>query len=393
MNEKYRWFREAGLGMFIHWGVYAVPGRGEWAMQQEQIPLEEYDRHIPEFTAANYDPDDWARLAANAGMRYMVLTAKHHDGFCLFDTATTHRNAVRQGPRRDLVRDYVKACRRHGLKVGLYFSWPDWSHPGANLGPDRSPKSWAEYIDFTHAQVRELCSNYGRIDLLWYDKAPNMNSEYLMTPERLRALELNAMVRQLQPGIILNDRSLLPEDFYTAEQNTRAPDDPHRLWESCLTMNKHWGYFPADNQYKPISGIIHELTGVATFRGNMLLNVGPAPDGSLRQPERERLEALGKWMTVNGEAVRNVAPSPLSGATYGCAAARDNDTYLYVHWWHRDRIAIPNCDRKFSSGIVLGTDHEVRIRHDGKHLVLSGLPQNPPDPFCPVIKLRNLPDS
>jgi len=205
--KKYKeWFREAGVGMFIHWGVYSSLGRGEWVMQQEQMTLEEYDKNIPDFTAKNYDPDEWARLAKNAGMRYMVLTTKHHDGFCLFDTATTERNAVKQGPKRDLVKEYIEACRRHGMKVGLYYSWPDWSIQGANDGPDKNPEAWMKYIELIHEQVRELCSNYGTIDILWYDRAPNMNGDELMSPERLRFHELNAMVRELQEDIFINDR-------------------------------------------------------------------------------------------------------------------------------------------------------------------------------------------
>ncbi|MEI8247300.1 MAG: alpha-L-fucosidase, partial [Lentisphaerota bacterium] len=159
--SKITWFREAGVGMFIHWGVYSAIGRGEWMMQQEQMPLDEYDQHISEFNAENYNPDEWAQLAKNSGMRYMVLTTKHHDGFCLFDTATTDRNAVKQGPKRDLVKEYVEACRRHGLKVGLYFSLPDWSIQAFNDGPEKAPEAWDAFISLIHEQVRELCTNYG----------------------------------------------------------------------------------------------------------------------------------------------------------------------------------------------------------------------------------------
>jgi alpha-L-fucosidase len=162
MKESQKWFRTAGVGMFIHWGVYSAIGRGEWVMQQEQMPLDEYDKYIPEFTADKYNPDEWAKLAKLAGMRYMVLTTKHHDGFCLFDTATTNRNAVKQGPKRDLVKEYVEACRRHGLKVGLYFSLPDWSHTAFFEGPDANPDGWRKFIQYTHEQVRAIMSDYGK---------------------------------------------------------------------------------------------------------------------------------------------------------------------------------------------------------------------------------------
>jgi len=388
MQAKYKWFREAGVGLFIHWGMYSVLGRGEWVMYQEQMSLEEYDRQIPRFTAKNYDPDEWAQLAENTGMRYMVLTTKHHDGFCLFDTATTDRNAVKQGPKRDLVKEYVAACRRHGLKVGLYFSWADWSIPAFFAGPDKNLQAWNSYIDLIYEQVRELCSNYGPIDILWYDKICRQSGERELTAEDLGSLELNAMVRELQPGILINDRSLLPEDFYTVEHNVKAPDDPQRLWESCQTMNKHWGYFPADNHYKSPSEIGHLLTVIAANRGNMLLNVGPAPDGVIGEPERERLKALGEWMAVNGEAVRNIEPCSINGGTYGISAQRGKYIYLFVHWWHGNSITIADCDMDFDGGTILRTGREVTIRRSGRHIVLKDLPDTAPDALCTVIKLR-----
>jgi alpha-L-fucosidase len=388
MKKYQKWFREAGLGMFIHWGVYSAIGRGEWVMYQERMPLEEYDKHIPHFTAENYDPDEWARLAKEAGMRYMVLTTKHHDGFCLFNTDTTNRNAVKQGPKRDLVKEYVEACRSHGLKVGLYFSWPDWSFPAFFDGPEKNPEAWDNYIEIIHEQVRELCSNYGPVDILWYDKVCGQSGDNEPAAKDLRSPELNKMVRKLQPEILINDRSLLPEDFYTAEQNIKAPDDPKRLWEACLTMNKHWGYCPGDNHYKLSSEIILKLTVIAANRGNMLLNIGPAPDGTVRQDEKERLKALGEWMAVNGESVRNVEPCRINGGSYGCSSIKGNTVYLYVHWWHGDTITIADCDMDFSSGIILGPNTELAIRRKGKHIILTNLPQSAPDPYCTVIKLE-----
>ena len=386
-NNKSKWFREAGVGMFVHWGVYSAIGRGEWVMQQEQIPLDEYDKHIPEFTADKYNPDEWAQLAKLAGMRYMVLTTKHHDGFCLFNTATTNRNAVKQGPKRDLVKAYVEACRRHGLKVGLYFSLPDWSHAAFFEGPEVNPDGWRKFIQYTHEQVREIMSDYGKIDLLWYDNVLGQSGKRQLTAEDYESEKLNKMVRKLQPEILINDRSVLPEDFYTAEQNIKPPQDKDRLWEACLTMNKHWGYFPADNHYKSPSEIVHTLTGIASYRGNMLLNIGPKPDGTIGKSEQERLKALGQWLSVHREAIENVSPCPVNGGTYGCSAMKGDSVYLYVHWWHGTSITIADCPMDFSSGVILGTGQAVDIRRDGKHVKLQDLPVSAPDPLCTVIRL------
>jgi alpha-L-fucosidase len=390
MKKSQAWFRNAGVGIFIHWGVYSVIGRGEWAMQQEQIPLDEYDRNIEKFRAEKYDPNEWAQLAKFANMRYMVMTTKHHDGFCLFNTATTDRNAIRQGPKRDLVKDYVKACRKHGLKVGLYFSWPDWSIQAFNDGPEKDQKTWTEYVKLIHTQVRELCSNYGKIDLLWYDQAPNMNGKQFMTTELLHSIELNAMVRKLQPDILINDRSLLPEDFYTAEQHAKPPKNPKRLWEACMTMNRHWGYFPADDIYKSAKEIVHTLTGIASNRGNMLLNIGPKPDGTIGEPERHRLKSIGNWLNLHREAVDNVSPCPsVNSGTYGCSSSKNENVYLYVHWWHGTSITIANCATDFSSGVILGTNQTVTIQRKGRHVKLLDLPTSPPDQLCTVIKLTS----
>ena len=386
-NNKSKWFREAGVGMFIHWGVYSVIGRGEWVMQQEQMLLDEYDKYIPEFTADKYNPYEWAQLAKIAGMRYMVLTTKHHDGFCLFDTATTNRNAVKQGPKRDLVKEYVEACRRHGLKVGLYFSLPDWSHTAFFEGPEVNPDGWRKFIQYTHEQVREIMSDYGKIDLLWYDNVLGQSGKRQLTAEDYESEKLNKMVRKLQPEILINDRSVLPEDFYTAEQNIKPPQDKDRLWEACLTMNKHWGYFPADNMYKSAGEIVHTLTGIASYRGNMLLNVGPKPDGTIVKPELERLQALGQWLSVHREAIENVSPGPVNGGTYGCSGMKGDSVYLYVHWWHGSSITIANCAMDFESGEIMGTKQRVKIRRDGKNIILSDLPAKAPDGLCSVIKI------
>ena len=408
MTKQRQWFRNAGLGMFIHWGMYSVHGRGEWCPYQEQIPIDEYDaRYLDKFTADEYDPELWARYVLRAGMEYMILTCKHHDGFCLFDTKTTDRNAVKRGPKRDLVAPFVTACRKYGLKCGLYFSLPDWSVPAFYSGPKNTPCEWQTFLEkIVFPQVRELCSNYGKIDILWYDNIIGMSNgshcigevnanfrensivNSQLTAEDYRSAELNAMVRSLQQEILINDRSLLPEDFYTAEQNLCAPSDPERLWEGCITMNKHWGFYPADLYYKTPFEIIHAMTAVASSGGHLLLNVGPDRHGRLNTNETAILEAVGDWMKINAESVKGTSRVKINGGSYGCASQKGKAVYLYLHYANQEGfITIPNCDEKFTSAVLLGSDTPLEIEYKGRNIIVHGTPM-PEYNKIPVIKLE-----
>ncbi len=390
MHNASNWFRDAAFGLFLHWGVYSVPGRGEWLMHNEQMPVAEYDRATPGFTAEAFDPRAWAELARRNGMRYMVLTAKHHDGFCLFDTATTRRNSVDRGPRRDLVHEYAAACREAGLKVGLYFSPPDWSIDACNAGPDADPAAWRDYVDLTHTQLRELLGNYGKIDLLWFDRAPNMASQSVLTPENWRTAELEAMIRRLQPDITVNDRGQIPADFHTVESSVSLPEEPGMPWEGSHTMNGHWGYCPADREYKSITSLLIMLTFFNANGGNFLLNAGPDAAGRIGAPELERLEAMGRWMAQYGDTIRNLRADPeIAGGNYGMAGRRGDDVFLFVHFWYGNgELVIPNCPLTFSEAELLGSGGAVAIHRHGRNIKLTGLPATPPDPYCSVIRLR-----
>ena len=388
MNTKSReWFRNTPLGIFFHWGVYSVLGRGEWVRHQEQIPQEEYDANMALFKAENYDPEKWAAVAKAAGAEYMVLTTKHHDGFCLFDTATTTRNAACQGPKRDLIRPYADACRKYGLKVGLYYSPHDWSNKAFNDGKDKDPAAWEAYINMIHTQVRELMSNYGKIDILWYDGAPNLNGKSDINKETLRATELNSMVRQLQPEILINRRTGLPEDFDTPEQNIKPPDEPDRLWECCYTMNSHWGYFPADIYYKHPFEIMKLMTAIAYRGGHLLLNMAPRPDGRLQEQEIQIVKTVGKWVEQCGEALKGTSLANISGATYGCASRKGSAVYLYVHWPTQNGIVtVPNCTEPFQNAVLLNDGTPLAMERKGNHLLIKGLPPATPE-VLPIVKL------
>ncbi|MBC7236076.1 MAG: alpha-L-fucosidase, partial [Chloroflexi bacterium] len=293
---RMQWWESARFGMFIHWGVYAIPARGEWVMYQEHIPHQEYAPLAKQFSPTHYDPDEWVRLAKSAGMKYMVMTTRHHDGFSLFDSQVSDFTAPKTAAKRDLIREYVEACHRGGMRVGFYYSLLDWRYPAYFRGPKADPEGWKELVDYVHAQVRELCSNYGRIDILWYDGG------WPYTAEDWRSAELNAMVRELQPEIIINNRSQLPEDFDTPEQHVRA-SEPGRPWEACMTLNDSWGYNQADDNWKTPKQVLMYLVRCAHGGGNFLLNVGPQPDGAIPKESVRILETVGRWLERNGGSI------------------------------------------------------------------------------------------
>ncbi len=256
--------------------------------------------------------------------------------------------------------------------------------------------------------MRELCSNYGQFDILWYDNIIGMSNgshcigevnanfrenvvmNSQLTAEDYRSAELNAMVRSLQPGILINDRSLLPEDFYTAEQNLHAPSDPERLWEGCITMNKHWGFYPSDPYYKSPFDIIHSMTAVASSGGHLLLNVGPDRYGRINTQEIAILEAVGDWMKINAESVKGTSKIKINGGSYGCAAQKGKTVYLYLHYANSEGfITIPDCEEKFTSAVVLGSDKSLQIEYNGRKIIIHGTPM-PEYNKIPVIKLERI---
>ncbi len=290
MSNRLAWWQEARFGMFIHWGVYAIPGRGEWVMYQEHFTNEEYARFADAFNPTDYKPAEWIAMAQDAGMKYMVLTTRHHDGFCLFDSAASDFTAPRTAAGRDLVAEYADACHAAGMPMGFYYSLEDWRFPGQlpHL-PKKEDAVYMPMVEQAHAQVRELCTNYGKVDVLWYDGGFPSG---LWRPE-----ELNGMVRHLQPEIIINDRAGIPEDFGTPE-NVIVPQD--RPWEACYTMNDSWGYARNDRNYKSPGEILRLLGTCVAHNGNFLLNVGPDADGRFPPEAVDTLRHVGRWLRDNG---------------------------------------------------------------------------------------------
>ncbi len=397
-KEIPEWFNEARFGMFIHWGLYAILGRGVWAMDEEKIPQEEYGKLADEFNPVRFDADEWVRVAEAAGMRYMVLTTRHHDGFCLFDSQVSDFTAVKTRTHRDFVAEYVGACRRRGMRIGFYYSLLDWRFPGY-FNREEYPDSFEAMVGQAHEQVRELMTNYGKIDYLFYDGEWIPGVEYHRTlteyaesaaiAELWHSQQLNAMVRELQPEIIINNRSGLGEDVDTPEQYV-VISQPGRCWESNMTIGDKWGYVKYDPNLKSTTQLIQYLVFCASGGGNYLLNVGPQPDGAIQEEFVQRLTEMGQWMKINGESIYGSERMPkfFGRNSIGKVTAKGKEVYFHIFRWAGEEAAMTGVKNKVRGGAVLKTGQEVTVAQDRGRVVIKGLPEHPPDPHDSVIALE-----
>ena len=383
-DRRMAWWREARFGMFIHWGLYSQLGRHEWAMNRERIPVAEYEKLAESWQVKEWPADEWARLAKESGMKYMVMTTKHHEGFCLWNTQQTPYNAFQLGPKRDLVSEYVEACRKHGLKIGFYYSLMDWHHPdGARCAQDEEARR--RFLDFTQGCVRELLTQYGKIDILWYDV-----SWPLRSPEAWESAKMNAMARELQPDILINNRSQLPEDFGTPEEHVTAENEG-RDWEACMTFNGSWGYMPyaPAEDWRRTREVLDMVRTAAAGQGNLLLNIGPKPDGSVPEEAYERLSPVGKWLAANGEAVYGaVDRARMEWMPTGGWTVKGSSAYYWCSRWPGSELAIGGLRCKVQRASLLATGQQVAFEQTDDRLVLRGLPEQNPDPFAGVAVVK-----
>jgi alpha-L-fucosidase len=349
-EERTQWFLRDRLGMFIHWGLYAIPARGEWVMSNERITTESYRPYFDDFNPTQYNPGEWAKTAKEAGMKYAVLTTKHHDGFCLFDSKLTEYKATNTLARRDLVQEYVDAFRAEGIAVGFYYSLIDWHHPdypAVGNHPMRdneefkaNPIHFDNYLKYMHGQVRELLTNYGKIDIIWFDY-----SFKELTGEQWRATELIHMIRELQPHILIDNRlggnikksepEVYAGDFYSPEQiippvgivNEAGEQIP---WEACITLNEHWGYHSTDKQYKSSKQIVRALVECVSKNGNLLLNVGPDAKGEFPKESLDVLAEIGLWMQGNNDSIYGCGLSERPKPEWGRYTQKGNKLYAHV---------------------------------------------------------------
>lgn len=389
-EERMKWFHEARFGMFIHWGLYSLLGRGEWAMYVERTPPEEYAPLAKRFNPRRFDPDVWMSLAREAGMKYVVLTTRHHDGFCLFDSKVSSYTAPKTAAGRDLVAEYVAAARRAGMKIGFYYSWLDWRFAGYH-DYKAHPASVKAMVQQAHQQIRELMTGYGKIDLLWYDGHWVPGLPEAEVADFWGAREVNAEVRRLQPHILINNRCGLKEDLDTPEQHVTS-SEPGRGWESCMTMGDScgWGYMARNPNFKTVPQLLQYLATAAAGEGNYLLNIGPKPDGTIRREEVARLKAMGAWMAKNSESIRGSQRCPFNNGLLGVTTANGNTAYQHVfHWPAQGEICIPGIRNRVKRATILSTGQEGRVVTAGNNRTfIKDLPRTPPDPCNTVVKLE-----
>lgn len=376
--SRMSWWHDAKFGMFIHWGVYSVAGRGEWVQWNEQISVEDYAKLAGEFKPVNFDPEQWASLARDAGMKYMVMTTRHHDGFCLWDSKSSYRDfTIMNTPAKfDAVDKYVKACRKYGIGVGFYYSPLDWRFPGYFF-PQLYRSSAEEMKTQTYKQVRELLSNYGKIDILWWDGGGDDWLSFGCEPQGTELKKrdtkwpqdkhfageplwdgnkLNAMVRELQPQIIVNDRASSPvvewEGDFTTPEGKIGKYNTERDWETCDLLAGSWGWQP-DRKPKTLEYIITTMVRVVTGDGNYLLNVGPRPDGSIEPDQVERLKEVGQWMEKYGESIYKTRGGPFPNSEWGGFTHKDNVIYIHILDWSKMPEMLPAVSRKIKKASCL----------------------------------------
>ncbi len=401
-DARMAWWREARFGLFIHWGVYSVPagtykderiqGIGEWIMKRAQIPVAEYQQYAKQFNPVKYDPEAWVRMAKDAGMKYIVITAKHHDGFAMFDTKVSDWNIVKATPYgKDVLKPLAEAARKHGIKLGFYYSQAqDWHHPGGSARDghwdEAQDGDMDEYIrNIAVPQIRELFTNYGEVAVLWWDTPDGM------TPQR--AAMFDGLV-DLQPGIIVNDRLLRGAggDLKTPEQRVPATGFDYD-WESCMTMNRTWGYKSYDDEWRSSEQLIRNLVDIASKGGNYLLNVGPMANGEIPQASIERLQDVGEWMKVNSTSIYGTTASPFVRLKWGRATKKEyrnaTDLYLHVFDWPEDgKLRVDGLHSEVTGAYFMADyQHHLMVKKTETGVVVQ-VPEQALDEVATVIVLK-----
>ncbi len=416
-DTRLEWWREARFGMFIHWGLYAVPagtwngkevgGIGEWIMHHGQIPVEDYEKYCQQFNPVKFDADAWARMAADAGMKYLVITSKHHDGFCLWDSKVSDYDIIdRTGFKRDTLAELAQACKKHGVRLCFYHSIMDWHHPDylpRRPWEKRSAEGadYNRYVAYMKAQLKELVQRYDP-GILWFD------GEWEKTWTHEEGLKLYDYVRSLKPDILVNNRvdkgrqgmkgihdaKEFAGDFGTPEQEIPATGLPGYDWETCMTMNDTWGFKSNDHNWKSTRTLIQNLVDIASKGGNFLLNIGPKADGTFPQESIERLAEMGQWMKVNGESIYGTSASPFTKLEWGrCTKKIEGSSatlYLHVFNWPADgQLMVPglNVGRSIARSYLLANGKVVKLVSNDQGVSIN-VGAKPVDPIDTVVVVK-----
>ncbi|MBN1642057.1 MAG: alpha-L-fucosidase [Anaerolineae bacterium] len=396
-DPRLDWWRAARFGMFIHWGLYAlpagewkgerIPGIGEWIMHRARIPVAEYEQLAAQFNPVRFDAAEWVSLARRAGQKYITITAKHHDGFCMFKSAYTGYNIVDATPfGRDPMAELAAECRKQGIRLCFYYSQTqDWHHPngdGNDWDYDEASKDFAGYVEtYVKPQVRELLTNYGPIGLIWFD-----------TPKRMTAAQSRSLLdlcHAIQPDCIVSGRVGNTLGDYASAGDNRIPERAvGGDWETPATINDTWGFKHYDDNWKSTQELIRKLVDIASKNGNYLLNVGPTAEGAIPQPSVDRLLAMGAWLDANGEAVYGTQPGPIQGEAWVRSTSKPGAVYLHVFDWPAGgqiRVASPGP----VTGAYLLADAgraPLPVRQEGDQIVVSA-PGEAPDAIDTVVVL------
>ncbi len=386
-DARMKWWREARFGMFIHYNMFSQWMDSEYKWLEEHpeanTPAEHDRLRVVKLNADKDAVRNWVKTAHAGGMKYAVLTTKHNCGFPLWNSKVNPFCAANFGPQRDLVAEFVKACREFGLKVGFYYSLMDWRHDdGMRCGKDEAARR--RFVNFTHGCVRELMTNYGKVDILWYDV-----SWPLSKAEQWESVTMNSMARKLQPHILINDRSQIPEDFNTPEGQV-TPSQTGRGWEACMMSDEtSWGYMPsaAADTVTP-RDILRMLATASANQGNLLLNVGPAPDGTIPAAVKP-LTTVGKWLKLNGEAVYGrLDRNNLWGSACGISSLRGNTSYFWCRNWPGREIRLGNYPTKLKKVSFLVSGKEIQYEQRAKCIILKNLPPTSPDKLAGVTIIK-----
>jgi|SRR5579871_1814186 len=417
-GDRTRWYRDAKFGMFIHWGPYSEASvEASWPIMVPEphwnISEAAYRRLPEQFNPVKFDPKSWVRLAKAAGQRYMVFTTKHHDGFCMFDSAFTNYKITNTPFKRDVVSELAEAANAEGMPLGFYYSPPDMNHPAyrdsskpasTNWRGEPARLNWPLYLDYMELQLTELLTRYGDVALIWFDGLDHQ--------AKYNGRRFQDLIHRLQPATLINNRIGIPGDYDTPEQftpkfiptkktarmgGTDLQDkstpagvpaaEEFRLWETCMTINDTWAYNKNDRKFKSTRELIRTLVDVASKGGNFLLNVGPGPDGTIQPEFEQRLRAIGAWLAINGEAIYGTTYGPIQGISNIRTTEKDGVVYLEIFDWPGEHLRLDGFEPRVHSASLLAAGTQLSFQQNGKHLDIE-LPRNAPDENATVIALK-----